>query len=137
LRYEKYLLRRIVCETYGEFQDLPSMYTSGMPLKSSRQRVFVGKVLARTSGRLSRRNVYRAHPRSNYMDWGEALRHEGPFRETVMTTLDLIGSRGIVSARDIGRWWSDHLEWRRDNSQILMNLSSLELLLQAGKIGTN
>ena len=83
------------------------------------------------------RNVYHTHPRTNYMDWGEALRHEGPFRETVCATLESVGRRGIVSDQEIGGWWSDHLSRRRDNAKILMNLSSLELLLQAGKIGTD
>jgi asparagine synthetase B (glutamine-hydrolysing) len=134
LHYHKYLFRRIVCGAYKQLAELPSMYTYGMPLKSSKRRVFVGKVLARASRRLNRRNVYHVHPRSNYMDWGEALRREGPFQTSVYTTLDLVGRRGIVSQQDIGRWWSDHVERRTNNAQILMNLSSLELLLQAGKI---
>jgi hypothetical protein len=132
----KYLLKKIVCSSHKQFAGLPSMYTYGMPLKSSKQRVFVGKVLAKTRGRLNRRNMYHVHPRNNYMDWGEALRREGPFRRTVYTTLESLGRRGIVSDQDIRQWWSDHVERKSDNGTILMNLSSLELLVQAGKIAS-
>jgi hypothetical protein len=135
LLWHRCLYRSAICRAYEDLAELPSVYTSGMPLGSSKRRVVVGKVLARTDRRLNKRNVYHAHPRSNYMDWSEALRREGPFQKSVLATLDLVAGRGVVSEAEIDRWWSDHMGRRRDNAQIIMNLSSLGLLLQAGKIG--
>jgi hypothetical protein len=136
LHYHGHLMRRIVCDAYEQLADVPSLHTYGMPLKSSRQRVFVGKVLAKMNARLNRRNVYHVHPRTNYIPWGEALRRKGPLQETVYATLIALGERGLIGKRDIAGWWTDHLEQRANNQLLLMNLSSLELHLQAGKIAT-
>jgi len=136
LHYHRHLLRRIVCDAYTQLADMPSLHTYGMPLKSSRQRVFVGKILSKMNARLNRRNVYHVHPRTNYIDWGEALCRKGPLQETVHTTLEALGQRGLIRKQDIAGWWTDHLEQRTNNKLLLMNLSSLELLMQAGKIAT-
>jgi hypothetical protein len=134
--YGKYLFSRIVVVGYEKMARMPAILTAGMPLTSSKRRVFVGKVLARANRRLDPRNVYHCHPRTNYVDWGEALRRKGTLQETVCVTLESLGERGLVSKQDIARWWTDHLERRANNTTLLMNLSSLELLVQAGKIGT-
>jgi hypothetical protein len=133
----KYLFRMIVCAGYQRMAQMPAILTAGMPLTSSRQRVVVGKVLARANKQLNPRNVYHCHPRINYLDWGEALRRKGALQETVHATLESLGGRGLVEKQDIALWWTDHLQGRANNTTLLMNLSSLELLLQAGKIGTN
>lgn len=131
---QKYHFRMIAASSYKELGKIPAILTAGMPLTASRQRIFVGKVLARANRRWNPKNVYHSRLGMNYLDWGEALRHKGLLQESVLTTLESLGRREVISDRDIAPWWAAHLERREDNATLLMNLSSLELLVQAGKI---
>ena len=81
-----------------------------------------------------KRDPYRSHPRTNYINWTESLRHKGSFQETIYTTLQDLKKRSIIEAENIDTWWQDHLNRKVDYTTLLMNLSSLELLLKVGLI---
>jgi hypothetical protein len=103
-----------------------------MPSSASQYRMFFGKVLARLKMLFNPGDHFRSHPRTNYINWTESLRHKGHFQDTVFTTLADLKRRAIIDPADIDSWWREHLNRKKDYTVLLMNLSSLELLLKAG-----
>jgi len=130
--YDKYLYKRIIMECYKELSKLPAKATAGMPLNSSKQKVFFGKAIARIKPYIVRRDPYRSHPRISYINWRESLCHKGPLQETVYTTLESLKKRTIFNNEDIDKWWQEHLSRQKDHTIWIMNLSSLELLIKVG-----
>jgi asparagine synthetase B (glutamine-hydrolysing) len=131
-RLEQYLYKRIIQEGHKELSKIPYANTAGMSLMASNNEVYLGKAIARIKPYIIRRDPYGSHPRTNYINWTESLRHKGPFQETVYTTLQNLKERAIILDKDIDTWWHNHLNRKGDYTSLLMNLSSMELLLKAG-----
>jgi hypothetical protein len=127
-----HLYKRVIQESYPELSKLPSTATAGMSLFASKKLVYVGKAIAKVKPYILRRDVYRSHPRTNYINWREALRHKSSLQDTVYQTLQDLKKRAILNNKELDTWWADHLNRKRDCTILLMNLSSLELLLKAG-----
>jgi hypothetical protein len=131
-RLEQHLYKRIIQETHKELSKIPYTNTAGMSLMATNQEVYLGKAIARIKPHIIRRDPYSSHPRTNYINWTEGLRHKGPFQDTVYTTLQDLKERTIIGNTDIDTWWRNHLDGKGDYTTLLMNLSSMELLLKAG-----
>jgi len=99
---------------------------------ASQFEIYIGKVIAKLQPYIMRRDPYFSHPRTNYINWTESLRHKGGLQDSVYITLQDLKKRGIFDVNDIDTWWRDHLNRKMDYTRLLMNLSSLELLLKAG-----
>lgn len=129
---EMRLYKRIVIESYKELSALPSRATGGMPLTASKIEIRLGKAIAKIKPHIVPQDPFHSHPRTNYINFTEALRHKGDFQDSVYTTLYDLKQRQIFNEKDLDQWWDDHLNKRKDNTILLMNLSSLELLLKTG-----
>lgn len=127
-----YLYKKIIQASYPQLSKFPSTATAGMPLFASKRKVVIGKAIAKIKPYFTRSDPYRSHPRTNYVNWQESLRHKTPLRDSVQTTLQDLKKRGILDNKEVDSWWQDHLDRKKDNTILLMNLSSLELLLKAG-----
>jgi hypothetical protein len=134
---DKYLYKKIISGSYKELSKFPSTATFGMPLSASKGEMEIGKGIAKIKPYIIRRDPYFSHPRTNYINWTEALRHKGPFQDTVYTTLQDLKKRAIFDNKDIDTWWHDHLNRKVDYTTLLTNLSSLELLLKVGVMQTS
>ncbi|MBI5953964.1 MAG: hypothetical protein HY865_20100 [Chloroflexi bacterium] len=132
LALDQYLYRKVIQECYADLWKMRSASAYGMPSSAGKYEMFFGKVIARLKPLFDSSDPYRSHPRTNYINWTESLRHKGYFQDTVYTTLVDLKKRAIIDPRDIDTWWSEHLNRRTDYTVLLMNLSSLELLLKAG-----
>jgi hypothetical protein len=130
----KYLYKEIIKRSYRELSKLGTTeHSAGMSLfHSSKHEIFLGKVIARIKPYIAPGDSYRSHPRTNYINWTESLRHKGSLQDSVYSTLLDLKKRAILNENDIDTWWQDHLSRKTDYTTLLMNLSSLELLLKAG-----
>ena len=104
----------------------------GMSVRASIYEIYLGKVIARLKPYIYRRDPYRSHPRTNYINWAESLRHKGYLQDSVYQTLQDLKKRALFDDKKIEMWWRDHLIRKADYATLLMNLSSLELLLKVG-----
>jgi hypothetical protein len=129
---DRYLYRRIIHEGYGDLAKIPTTASAGRPVKVSPVEIYFGKAIAKIQPYIVRRDPYFSHPRTNYINWTESLRHKGSLQDSVYTTLQDLKKRAILSESDIDMWWRDHLSRKMDYARLLMSLSSLELLLKAG-----
>jgi hypothetical protein len=130
---DKYLYMKIIRKGYNELSKFGTTDTAGMSLfHNSRYEVFLGKAIARLKPYMSFGNSYRSHPRTNYINWTETLRHKGGLQDSVYTTLQDLKKRSIFDEKQLDDWWMNHLNRKMDHTRLLMNLSSLELLLKAG-----
>lgn len=127
-----YLYKKIIQASYPQLSKFPSTATAGMSLCASKRTVLVGKAIAKIKPYFTRSDPYFSHPRTNYINWGETLRHKTSLQETVYITLQDLKKRGIFEDKQLDAWWQDHLNRKMDYTVLLMNLSSLELLLKAG-----
>lgn len=125
-----YLYRKIIQKCYKMLSKIPSTTTNGMSLFASNYD-FIGRSIARIKPYVIRRDPYHSHPRTNYVNWSESLRHKTCLQDTVYATLQDFKKRAIFNNNDIDTWWYDHLNRRENYTTLLMNLSSLELLLKA------
>ncbi len=130
----KYLYRKIITKNYQALSELPAKVSYGLPLNSSKRMVYLGKAIARIKPYIIQQDPYHSHPRTNYVNWTESLRHKSTLKDAVYTTLQDLKKRSILENKDLDNWWRDHLNRKADNGTLLMNLSSLELLLKAGVI---
>jgi asparagine synthetase B (glutamine-hydrolysing) len=130
---EKHLYKEIIKKSYKELSKFGTTEESaGMSLfHSSKYEIILGKVISRMKPYIVSGDPYRSHPRTNYINWTESLRHKGGLQDSVYTTLQDLKKRAILNKNDIDTWWSDHLKGKIDFARLLMNLSSLELLLKA------
>ncbi len=131
--FGQYLYMKIIQKGFKELSKLGTTATAGRSLfNSSKHEIFLGKVIARVKPYVAPGDSYRSHPRTNYINWTESLRHKGSLQDSVYTTLQDLKKRAILNGNDIDTWWQDHLSRKTDYTRLLMNLSSLELLLKAG-----
>lgn len=130
--FDRRLMKKIVHTAYGELSKFPTTGTAGMRVDASLPEIYLGKAIAKIRPYIQRRDPYFSHPRTNYINWGEALRHKTPLQETVYTTLQELKKRAIFDNKELDAWWHDHLNRKKNYATLLMNLSSLELLLKAG-----
>jgi hypothetical protein len=131
--FDKYLYKKIIKKSYERLSKFPSTATAGMPFGSaSKSEIFFGRAVAKLKTCLSPIDTCHSHPRTNYINWTESLRHKGNLQDSVYSTLQDIKKRAILNENEIDTWWSDHLSRKVDYTRLLMNLSSLELLLKAG-----
>ncbi|MBI5953966.1 MAG: hypothetical protein HY865_20110 [Chloroflexi bacterium] len=131
---DKHLYKEIIKKAYRDLAKLGTTeYSAGMSLfHSSKLEIFLGKVISRLKPYVMSGDPYRSHPRTNYINWTESLRHKGSLQDSVYSTLVDLKRRAILAENDIDDWWLDHLNRKKDYTRLLMNLSSLELLLKAG-----
>ena len=127
-----HLYKKIIAESFKELSKLPSTGNAGMPLLASKNMVLLGKLIARLKPYIFPRDPYRSHPRTNYINWVEALRHRGKLQDSVYITIQDLKKRQILESENVDRWWNDHLNRKTNYATLLMNLSSLELLLKVG-----
>jgi len=127
-----YLYKRIITECYKELSRLPTRGNAGMPIPASKAMVNFGKVIARIKPYIIRRDLFRSHPRTNYINWTESLRQRGNFQDSIYTTLQDLKKRQIFDSQELDHWWFDHLRKKTDYTTLLTNLSSLEILLKVG-----
>jgi hypothetical protein len=130
---DKHLYKRVIRESFQELWKLPSGSTFGRPISASKFEIFLGRVIAKLKPYIVPKDPYRSHPRTNYINWTESLRHKGNLQSSVRETLESLKHRAIFRNAELDTWWLDHLNRKKDYTVLLMNLSSLELLLQAGK----
>jgi hypothetical protein len=128
------LYKKIITEGYRELAKIPSTTNAGMPIPASRNMVRVGRLIGRIQPYMRPRDSFHSHPRTNYINFTEALRHRGSLQDSVQTTLEDLKKRGLFDPKDLDQWWCDHLNKKIDYTRLLMNLSSLELLLKMGLI---
>jgi hypothetical protein len=131
---DRYLYRSIVRESYKELSNLPSETGAGSSINASKLEILIGKAIAKIQPYIIRRDAFRSHPRTNYVNWTESLRHKSPLQDMVYTTLQDLKKRAIFDNKELGSWWHDHLSKKVDYTMLLMNLSSLEILLKVGVI---
>ena len=131
---DKHLYKEIIKKAYKDLAKLGTTeYSAGMSLfHDSKFEIFLGKVISRLKPYVMPGDPYRSHPRTNYINWTESLRHKGSLQDSVYSTLVDLKRRAILAENDIDGWWLDHLNRKKDYTRLLMNLSSLELLLKAG-----
>jgi hypothetical protein len=129
----QHLYQKIICAAYPELAKLPVTATAGMPVAAPLYQIYLGKALAKLIPYLMPTDPFHSHPRTNYINWTESLRHTGSLQSLVQETLKNLKKRAIFNEKDLDAWWLDHLNRKKDYTVLLMNLSSLELLLQAGK----
>jgi asparagine synthetase B (glutamine-hydrolysing) len=127
-----YLYKKIIIESYEGLSKLPSRATAGMPLRASKKEILLGKAAARVIPYIVRRDPFCSNPRTNYINFTDSLRCKGSFQDSAYITLQDLKERAIFDDKDIDRWWSDHLRKKMDYTVLLLNLSSLELLLKVG-----
>jgi asparagine synthetase B (glutamine-hydrolysing) len=129
-----HLYKRIIALGYPELAGFPVAGNAGMPLLASRSMVLVGKAIGRIQPYIARRDAFRSHPRTNYINWAESLCHRGRLQETVYATIQDLKKRQVLEGAEIDGWWTGHQTRKADYSLLLLNLSSMELLLRAGLI---
>lgn len=132
LLLEQYLYKSILRESYKSLANFPSESGAGMRFYASKPEMILGKIISKIKPYIARKDPYLSHPRTNYINWAESLRHKGSFQDTIFTTLQDLKKRAIFDNKDLDVWWQDHLTRKMDYTTLLMNLSSLELLLKAG-----
>ncbi len=131
----KQMYIQILLEGYKELFQLPTTSNYGLPLKSSKTKVFLSRIKVRAKtdiARFFRKSV--SHPRTNYINFAESLRQKGRFADLVYMNLQDLTTRGLYTEVDINRWWKNHLDRKQNNTSLLMNLSSLDILLRSGSI---
>ena len=128
----RHLYKKVIQESYKELSSLPSETGAGSSFHASKEEVLFRRAIAKIKPYFIRRDPYRSHPRTNYINWTESLRHRGTFQDAIYITLQDLKKRVIVDAKSIDTWWHDHLDRKEDYTTLLMNLSSLELLLKVG-----
>jgi asparagine synthetase B (glutamine-hydrolysing) len=127
-----YLYKRIITESYKELSRLPARGNAGMPIPAPKAVIVLGKVIQRIKPYIIRRDQFYSDPRTNYINWTASLRHRGSFQDSIYTTLQDLKMRQIFDDEDLDSWWQDHLDRKTDYTTLLMNLSSLELLIKVG-----
>jgi hypothetical protein len=134
LLVNKHLYKEIIKEGYRDLAKIGTTdYSAGMSLfHDSKFEILLGKMVSRMKPYIGPSDPYRSHPRTNYVNWAESLRHKGSLQDSVYTTLLDLKKRSILDGNEIDTWWRDHLNRKTDYARLLMNLSSLELLLKAG-----
>jgi len=130
----EYLYKRIIHESYPFMWKIPTRNNAGMSLFASKYEKYLGKAIARIKPYIIKKDPFFSHPRINYVNWTESLRHKCSLQKTVCETLEDLKKRSIFKKEDLETWWQDHLNKKQDNTVLLMNLSSLELLIKAGII---
>jgi hypothetical protein len=130
--FRRYIYKKIILESCKELSRLPSNAAAGMPLSASKYEIFLGRIIARVKPYIASKDPYHSPPRTNYVNWTECLRHKSFLQESVYTMLQDLKKRAIFNEKEIDTWWYDHLNRKVDHTKLLMNLSSLELLLKAG-----
>jgi hypothetical protein len=129
-----HLYIRIIMKAYKELASLPCTTKAGLPVGTGPNMVHLGTLIGRIQPYLRKRDPYRSHPRTNYINFTEALRHQSHFQDSVLITLQALKKRKLFDDKKLDQWWLDHLHKKANYSKLLLNLSSLELLLQAGRI---
>lgn len=132
--YREYLFKRIISECYKELFKLPVRNNAGLPLWCSKNRFILNKAIAKVKPKIIRKDPYGSHPRTNYINFTESLRHKSEFQNVVYITIQDLIKRGILDDVDMNRWWKEHLTRKADHTRLLLNLSSLEILLKSGSI---
>jgi len=128
----QYLYRRIIQAGFNRLAKFPVTTTAGMSLMASRYEIYLGRAIAKIQPYVVQRDQYFSHPRTNYINWTEALRHKGNFQDMVCVTHHELKKRAIFDSKEMDMWWNDHQTRRNDYTFLLLNLSSLELLFKAG-----
>lgn len=127
-----YIYRKVIKKCYAELSALPCKAAAGMPLSASKTEILFGKAIAKLKRYMACQDASYKNPRTNYINFKEALRHPGRFQDSVYTTLLDLKKREIFSNQEIDHWWHAHLNKHADCTILIMNLSSLELLIKAG-----
>ncbi len=107
---------------------------AGLPLTYPRSLFLLSKLAARIKPWIARQDVYRSHPRTNYMNFTEALRHKTRFQDLVYAMLQDLIRGGIFPRGEIEQWWEEHIKRKADHTALLLNLASLEILRKSESI---
>jgi hypothetical protein len=127
--YKKVLLSR-----FPDLYRLPVRNNAGLPLTAGRAWFFLSKAYAKLKPRLFPKDPYRSHPRTNYINFTESMRHPTRFQEVVRCSIQDLKERGIFPQQDLDTGWNDHLNRKANNTVLLLNLASLEILLKSDSI---
>jgi hypothetical protein len=126
------LYKNILLSAYPDLFALPVTNNYGTPLNSPRIKSFFNRAKVRAKTDLAYIfNKSTIHPRTNYVYFSEALRQKRDFQELVLSNLQQLIKKGVYLEDDINQWWNNHIERKQDNATLLMNLSSLNVLLMA------
>jgi hypothetical protein len=132
---DKVLYKQVLLSAYADLFSLPTSSYYGVPLKASKSQVYFKRVKTWMSTRAGRVwNFYPTHPRTNYLDFGEAIREKGDLQDLVYQNIQDLISRDLYTKTQIDKWWRDHQDRKRNNTVLLMNLSSLNILLKANRL---
>lgn len=132
--YKESMYKKVLLKSFPKMYRLPVRNNAGLPLSASRARFFISKGLAKIKPHLFPKDPFRSHPRTNYINFTESLRNKTKFQDLAYSQIQDLKERDLYSKEDLDSWWNDHLSRKVNNTVLLLNLASLEILLKSGNI---
>ena len=123
------LYKEMVLNLYGDLFGLPCSRSAGLPLKASRQSVFLMRAYRHLRRKLGAKDLTRV----NYMDFNQAILKNESMRKVVVSNINDLVSRNLITWIDPLKILDDHLNGKGQYADALLVLTSLEIHLKNGR----
>lgn len=127
-RFNQFLYKEILLKFFPKEFSYKTKTNFGLPLKATKQRVFVKRVqdkISRTIGLGAPVNI-------NYLDFNKKIREKEDLRKIISNNILDLKQRNIVDWIDIERILTTHLSGKGNHADALIVLASLEIHLKTG-----
>lgn len=137
LKFREKLYKSMLLARYPKLFSLPCKNNLGRSLTSGEASMFLAKATVvskaranKMANRLIHRNLF-PNRSKNYIDYGDFLRRDKPYRDYIRKMLDRVNERGYFNSDSIGQMWDSHMRGRRDFCRFFGLAATIELLLEA------
>lgn len=128
LRIDQQLYKKILLQSFPIEFGYKTKTNFGLPLSANSNQVFSKRFI----DKFMRITKLSAGGNINYLDFDKKIREKVDLEKVVKTNLVDLRERGIVSWIDIDSIMRDHFVKRKNRSDALIVLASLEIHLKAG-----
>lgn len=140
LRRGQFLYKKILQYMYPDLFALPLKNFGGLPLGASRVQMLQKRILNKCYN-LARRYlpfvVTKSAPGFNYIDFEKSYREKPDLNKLSEKSLNDLHKRNIVEEINIPTIWQEHQSKKRNHSQLITLLVSLEIFLKAEERNTD
>ena len=132
-RKDTALYKKILLNSYPKLFNYPVSSHLGLTMNASSSEIFARKLSNKFKTEISKMYPFFVNPKTNYLDFNEALRNKQDVKNTIYNCIMDLKFRKVVSWIEIDEIWKNHQNKSGDFADALIVLASLEIHLKNDK----
>lgn len=128
-RRDQKLYKEMLLSLYPELFSKPTATNSGLSLRANKTMILLNQVFQKLKSVVG----VKSYHRTNYFDFGKRIENDHQFFNLIRSNINDLAERNIIDWIDILGLFKRHMEGKKDYSDALIVLVSLEIHLKNGK----